>query len=109
MQTRERDLEDLFVKYGKVKDVRIATEPGGGRSKGFGFVTMYDEKDAKDAVDGTHGTEVDGRTLKVEISQNKPKGERRGDDRRRDDRGRGDRGGGGGNVCFDWQKGTLNK
>lgn len=74
---------------------------------------MYDEKDAKDAVDATHGTEFDGRTVKVEISQNRPKGDRPrgGDDRRRDDRGGGrggDRGGGGGNVCFDWQKGIIN-
>jgi len=66
---------------------------------------MYDEKDAKDAVDATHGTEFDSRTVKVEISENKPRGERRGgDDRRRDDRG--GRGGGGNNVCFDWQKGN---
>jgi RNA recognition motif-containing protein len=69
---------------------------------------MADEKDAKDAVDATHGTELDGRTLKVEISQNRPREERRGgDDRRRDDRGGRNGGGGGGRgICYDFQNGN---
>jgi RNA recognition motif-containing protein len=49
-----------------------------GRSKGFGFVTMPDAAQAQAAIDALNGHELDGRTVRVNESQPKPREERRG-------------------------------
>ena len=48
-----------------------------GRSKGFGFVTMPDPAQAQAAIDALNGHELDGRTVRVNESQPKPREERR--------------------------------
>lgn len=47
----ERELEDMFGKYGKVREVRVAMD-GGGRSKGFAFITMDTAHDAEECIRG---------------------------------------------------------
>ena len=46
--------------------------------KGFGFVTMPDAAQAQAAIDALNGHELDGRTVRVNESQPKPREERRG-------------------------------
>jgi RNA recognition motif-containing protein len=48
-----------------------------GRSKGFGFVEMPDRAQAQAAIDALNGKDVDGRALRVNESQPKPREERR--------------------------------
>ncbi|CAE7723289.1 SR34, partial [Symbiodinium microadriaticum] len=59
----ERDLEDVFSKYGKVTEARLAVDRDSNRPKGFAFVTMEDARDAKDAVDGLVDYEFEGRAM----------------------------------------------
>ena len=49
-QSSEKDVEDLFIKFGKVTEARVATDRETGSSRGFGFVTFEDPRDADDAI-----------------------------------------------------------
>jgi cold-inducible RNA-binding protein len=63
--TKEEDLQKIFEKVGKVVEVVIIKDKFSGRSKGFGFVTMETEEDAKKAIAELNGKELDGRNLTV--------------------------------------------
>src|SRR5262245_15997527 len=63
--TTEEDLALLFHPYGELQRVQIITEPGTGRSRGFGFVEMPDATQAQAAIAGLHGTALGGRLLTV--------------------------------------------
>ena len=82
--TSDDDLRNLFAAHGEVASARVVVDRMTGRSKGFGFVEMADRSQAQKAIDALNGYECDGRKLRVNESQPKP----------REDRG--PRGGGGG-------------
>ncbi|MDX8430417.1 MAG: RNA-binding protein [Candidatus Algichlamydia australiensis] len=58
-------LEEVFKAFGEVASAQIIKDRDTGRSKGFGFVEMSDEEQAKAAIKGLNGTEFDGRALTV--------------------------------------------
>ena len=58
-------LEATFGQCGTVDSATIITDRDSGRSKGFGFVEMSSEAEAKKAIDELNGTECDGRPMKV--------------------------------------------
>ena len=101
-KTTDDDLRELFSAHGEVTSARVVTDRISGQSKGFGFVEMPDREAAQKAIDAINGNEFQGRALRVNESQPKPREERRGGDHRgfrggnRGDRGgfRGERGGG---------------
>lgn len=76
--TDDETLKDAFSAYGEVSSARVVTDRMTGRSKGFGFVEMPDNTQAQAAIDALNGKELDGRTLRVNESQPKPREERRG-------------------------------
>merc|ERR1719362_2263776 len=55
-------LEDKFEKFGRVKEIFNS-------GKGYAFITMDDERDAKAAIDELNGTTIDGQEVKVELSK----------------------------------------
>ncbi len=61
----EEDVKKTFEEFGTVEAVKIITDRYSGRSKGFGFVTMPEEGEAKAAIDGLNGKNMMGRDLKV--------------------------------------------
>lgn len=61
----EQELADLFSSHGNVESARIITDKFTGRSRGFGFVEMSNEDEAKVAIESLNGTEMGGRTLTV--------------------------------------------
>jgi RNA recognition motif-containing protein len=63
--TTENDLQDLFAAYGPVQQVDMIMDRMTGRPRGFGFVTMENQEDAKKAVEALHGKNVGGRDLTV--------------------------------------------
>ena len=64
-QTQEPELRDLFAQYGEVVSWNIITDRDTGRSRGFGFVEMASEEEARAAENALNGQEFDGRQLKV--------------------------------------------
>lgn len=73
--TKEDGLKELFGQAGKVEEVTIITDRMTGRSKGFGFVTMSTDEEAKKAIDELNGKELDGR--KLTVNEARPPKERR--------------------------------
>jgi RNA recognition motif-containing protein len=80
--TDDHGLRQAFDAFGEITEAKVITDRDSGRSRGFGFVTFDDEEAAEKAISALDGTELDGRTIKVNVAQ----------ERRRD----GNRGGGGG-------------
>jgi len=61
----EEALKALFEEFGEVTSVKIVKDRFSGESKGFGFVEMASNDDAKKAIDELNGKDVDGRALRV--------------------------------------------
>jgi RNA recognition motif-containing protein len=83
--TDDQGLREAFVPFGEVTEAKVITDRDTGRSRGFGFVTFSDDDAADKAISALDGTELDGRTIRVNVAQDK-----------RRDRGDRDRGGYGG-------------
>ena len=71
-----RDLEQLFAAHGAVESANVIMDRETGRSKGFGFVDMSNDQEAKAAIAALDGKEVDGRRLTV--NEARPREERSG-------------------------------
>ena len=76
--TSDEDLQGFFAAYGTVTSARVCVDRMTGRSKGFGFVEMPNKDEAEAAINAMNGREVDGRALRVNESQPRPREERRG-------------------------------
>ena len=92
------DLEQLFSQYGSVQSAEVISDRDTGRSKGFGFVEMSNDAEARAAIDALHDQEHDGRRLTV--NEARPREPRAGGGG-----GGGWRGGGGGGGGGRWQGG----
>merc|ERR1711931_554246 len=68
LYTSERDLTDLFEKYGRVENCKIVRDRGTGRSRGFGFINMESITDAEEAKERLDGEEVEGQRIRVDFS-----------------------------------------
>lgn len=64
--TKEDALKDLFSKAGTVDSATIIMDKFSGKSKGFGFVEMSSEEEAKKAIEMFNGKELDGRNIVVD-------------------------------------------
>ena len=67
----DESLAELFASFGEVTEAKVIIDKFSGRSKGFGFVTMADEKAAEKAIAEMNGKEVDGRAIVVNVSRPK--------------------------------------
>lgn len=74
-ETTEDDLKDLFAQAGTVVSATIIRFRDSGRSKGFGFVEMSSEEEAKKAIEMFHGQDFKGR--KMVVSEARPPRERK--------------------------------
>ncbi|MBW1722630.1 MAG: RNA-binding protein [Deltaproteobacteria bacterium] len=61
----ESELREAFEAYGAVDSVNIIKDKYTGRSRGFGFVEMPNETEARSAIDGLNGKALKGRTINV--------------------------------------------
>ena len=61
----EDELREVFEKYGEVTSAKIISDKYSGRSKGFGFIEMSNDDEAKEAIENIDGTDVKGRNIKV--------------------------------------------
>jgi RNA recognition motif-containing protein len=72
----EEDLRELFSEYGEIKSLKIIKDNFTERSRGFGFIEMVDENDAKKAIIALNGKTFMGKTLTV--AEARPQQKRRG-------------------------------
>src|SRR3989344_1409884 len=63
--TTEGSLKETFAEAGTVESANVITDRATGRSKGFGFVEMSSDEEAKKAIEMFNGKELDGRTITV--------------------------------------------
>ena len=93
--TDEPELRRAFERFGELTDVKVITDRETGRSRGFGFVGFADSQSADTAIQEMDGSDLDGRTIRVnEAQERQPRGGGGG--------GRGGRGGGGGGRDRRW-------
>ena len=69
--TNDDGLRTAFGTYGEVSEAVVISDRDTGRSRGFGFVTFDDDEAADKAVAALNGTELDGRTIRVDVAQAK--------------------------------------
>ena len=72
--TTDDGLKAAFAAFGEVTAVRVVTDRMTGRSKGFGFVEMPDDAQAKAAIEALNGNEIGGR--KAVVNEARPREER---------------------------------
>jgi RNA recognition motif-containing protein len=63
--TTDDALHALFAPYGELEEAVVIRERNSERSRGFGYVSYVDAKDAESATMGLHDTELDGRKIRV--------------------------------------------
>jgi cold-inducible RNA-binding protein len=73
-QVTDAQLNDLATPYGKPVSANVATERGSGDSKGFGFVEFGSDDEARAAIAGLDGREVNGQSLKVNEARPRKEG-----------------------------------
>ncbi len=62
-------LEEMFAKFGEVISAVVISDKFTGRSKGFGFVEMADEKQADEAIESLNQSKLEGRTIVVNLAR----------------------------------------
>ena len=68
----EAAVRALFAQYGTVESLTLIADRDTGRPRGFGFVEMSNA-DAARAIQGLNGHQMDGRPLRVNEAQDKPR------------------------------------
>ena len=69
--TTEDALRDAFAEVGPVESVKIIKDRDTGRSRGFGFVEMESEDAGKTAIERMNNTQLDGRTITVNVARSR--------------------------------------
>jgi RNA recognition motif-containing protein len=67
----EDEVRSFFAPHGEVKSVRLMMDRETGRPRGFGFVEMS-EDDAKKAITALNGKDMGGRSLRINLAEEKP-------------------------------------
>jgi RNA recognition motif-containing protein len=76
-QATEDELKEFFSAVGEVESVKIITDSHTGQAKGFGFVEMESEEDAKKAIEALNGTTFMNRAIAVNEARPQRQRERR--------------------------------
>lgn len=67
-------LKELFEAHGTVVSAQVIMDRDSGQSKGFGFVEMKTEEEAKTAIKELNGKEIEGRAIVVNEARPKTEG-----------------------------------
>ena len=68
-ETTEMSLRELFAQAGNVSETKIVLDRESGRPRGFGFVEMGSDEEARKAIEQLNAREVDGRAINVSEAQ----------------------------------------
>lgn len=75
--TNDDQLKEFFSSVGTVNSANVIVDRDTNRSKGFGFVEMDSDDDAKKAIASLNGKELDGRTIIVSEARPRDRDDRR--------------------------------
>jgi RNA recognition motif-containing protein len=70
----DAELEEIFEKFGKVVSAKVVMDKETGKSKGFGFVDMPNEVEAKDAIESLNDISLGKKPLIVKQAEDRPGG-----------------------------------
>jgi RNA recognition motif-containing protein len=73
----DEKLVELFQSHGTVESAKVVTDRYTDQSRGFGFVEMSTQQEAEQAIQALNGTQIEGRSLTVNVSkprENRPAG-----------------------------------
>ena len=70
----DAELEEIFEKFGKVVSAKVVMDKDTGKSKGFGFVDMPNEAEAKDAIESLNDISLGKKPLIVKQAEDRPGG-----------------------------------
>jgi len=74
----DEDLRQAFSAHGQVDSARVIADNYTGKSRGFGFVEMPNDAEAKKAIESLDGKEIKGRAIKVNEARPKTQSSRSG-------------------------------
>jgi cold-inducible RNA-binding protein len=72
--TTQGSIETAFAACGEVREVAMPTDRETGQFRGFAFVTMGNDKAAQAAIEQLNGAMIDGRPIRVNEAQERPRG-----------------------------------
>lgn len=72
----EEELRQAFEAFGRVDSTRVIKDAATGRSRGFGFVEMADDTEARAAIEALNGSMLAERSIRVNEGRGKPQGPR---------------------------------
>jgi RNA recognition motif-containing protein len=72
--TSDADLQAAFEAFGRVSSARVIEDKMTGRSRGFGFVEMANDAEARTAIEKLNGADLQGRNITV--NEARPREER---------------------------------
>ena len=67
--TTEQELRIMFSSHGSVNECNLVLDQATGKSKGFAFIEMPNEAEAKSALSSLHETKVAKNKIRVKIAQ----------------------------------------
>jgi hypothetical protein len=70
----DAELEEIFEKFGKVASAKVAMDKETGKSRGFGFVEMPNEAEAKEAIENLNDISLGKKPLVVKAADDRPGG-----------------------------------
>lgn len=70
----DAELEEIFEKFGKIVSAKVAMDRETGKSKGFGFVEMLNDDEAKEAIEGLNDISLGKKPLVVKQAEVRPGG-----------------------------------
>ncbi len=70
--TTDEGLQGAFAAHGQVTSARVIRDRDTGRSRGFGFVEMASDDEARNAINSLNGRDLDGRPVKVNEAKPRP-------------------------------------
>ncbi len=71
--TTEESLGNCFAQFGEVVSTAVIKDRASGQSKGFGFVELADEAAAYKAIEDLNGKEFEGRRIRVNVAEDRPR------------------------------------
>ena len=71
--TNDDGLRVAFERFGNIDEAKVILDRDTGRSRGFGFVTFADQDSARNAMSEMNGQQLDGRSIKVNEAEERPR------------------------------------